>query len=139
MRTISATLLLTLLTACRSHSPQPVEIEASDMCSRCRMAISQRQFAAEILDAGDDAAKFDDIGCMLRYLASRENKHAAVFGVDFRTRQWVDANEAFFVRGSKVATPMNGGILTFRQRADAEAAARQYGGSVLPFGQLTQP
>lgn len=103
------------------------------------MAISQRQFASEVLDTGENAAKFDDIGCLLRYLGSTEQKPAAVFVVDHGNRQWVDANQAFFVRGSKVATPMNGGILAFRQRADAEAAVRQYGGSVLPFGQLTQP
>src|SRR5690349_989632 len=125
MRTISATVLLTLLTACRSHSPQPVDIEASDMCSRCRMAISQRQFAAEVLDTGENAAKFDDIGCLLRYLSSSEQKPAAVFVVDYGNRQWVNANAAFFVRNSKVATPMNGGILAFGQRADAEATARQ--------------
>ena len=102
------------------------------------MAISQRQFAAEILDAEDNAAKFDDIGCMLRYLGTSAHKPSAVFVIDYANRRWVDANEAFFVRGSKVATPMNGGTLAFRQQSDAEATARQYGGSVLAFRQLAR-
>jgi copper chaperone NosL len=131
--------LLTLLTACRFHSPRPVEIEPSDMCEHCRMAISRKQFAAEILDADENAAKFDDIGCMLRYLDKGEHKPTALFVVDYTNRQWLDAKAALFVRGSKVATPMGGGILAFGGRARAEAAAREYGGAVFEFAQLPKP
>jgi len=106
------------------------------MCGFCRMAISQKQFAAEVLDADENAIKFDDIGCMLRYLAAAKQKPAAVFVMDYGTRQWVNAKDAHFVRGSKIATPMGGGILAFGDRARAEAAARESGGELLSFGQL---
>ena len=103
------------------------------------MAISQRQFAAEVLDADENAVKFDDIGCMLRYLANGERKLAAVFVTDYANRQWLDAKAAVFVRGSKAATPMGGGILAFSDRARAEAATREFGGSVVAFEQLAKP
>ena len=109
------------------------------MCAYCRMAISQKQFAAEALDPDREPLKFDDIGCMLRYRARAEQKPAAVFVVDYETRQWIAADNASFVRGSRIATPMGGGILAFGDRSRAEAAARELGGEVLPFARLSAP
>ena len=103
------------------------------------MAISQKQFAAEVLDADDNATKFDDIGCTLGYLRSAGQKPAAVFVTDYGSRQWVNARSAVFVEGSKVQTPMRGGILAFGDRARADAAAREYGGTVRLFTQLAAP
>jgi copper chaperone NosL len=103
------------------------------------MAISQKQFAAEILDADGNAVKFDDVGCMLRYLINGEHKPAAMFVVNYSNRQWLDAKAAAFVRGSKVETPMGGGILAFGDHGQAETAVRDFGGSVLAFEQLTKP
>jgi copper chaperone NosL len=109
------------------------------MCGYCRMAISQKQFAAEVLDADENAVKFDDIGCMLRYLAGVKQKPVAVFVADYSTRGWVTAGKASFVRGSKIATPMGGGILAFGDRSSAEAAARDLGGEVASFERLSNP
>jgi len=110
------------------------------MCAYCRMAISQKQFAAEALDPDREPLKFDDIGCMLQHCARAEHKPAAVFVVDYGTRQWIVADTASFVRGSKIETPMGGGILAFGDRSRAEAAAaRELGGEVLPFTRLSAP
>jgi copper chaperone NosL len=131
--------VLTLLTACRSHSPQPVDIDRSDMCGYCRMAISQKQFAAEALDADGNAIKFDDIGCMLRYLAAADRKPAVLFVMDYGKRRWLEAGAASFLRGSRIPTPMGGRILAFGERSQAEAEAREIGGEVLPFAALSKP
>jgi copper chaperone NosL len=95
------------------------------------MAISQKQFAAEVLDAEENVHKFDDIACMLRFLKQREMKAAAVFVADYQTREWVKANSAFFLRTDQVATPMGGGLLAFSDAARADAAARSFGSRVL--------
>ncbi len=100
------------------------------------MAISQKQFAAEAVDADENAVKFDDIGCMLRYLATPEHKPAALFVVDYETKRWIEASNASFVRGSRIPTPMAGGILAFAERARADAAAREIGGEVVSFARL---
>jgi copper chaperone NosL len=139
MRAITLALALTLLTGCRTRSPRPVDIEPSDMCGFCRMAISQKRFAGEVVDADESAVKFDDIGCMLRYREGGRPKPTAVFVMDYDTREWKDANASSFLRGSKVATPMGGGILAFSDKARAEAAAREIGGEVLPFERLSKP
>jgi copper chaperone NosL len=99
------------------------------------MAISQKQFAAEIVDVDGNATKFDDIGCMLNF-AKRNPAAAATFVMDYSDRRWLNANEASFVRGGKIATPMNGGIVALGDRARAEQIAREFGGTVATFADL---
>ena len=136
LRILSATLLLTI-TGCQSRLPQPVEIEAHDMCSSCRMAISQKQFSAQLIDAdADKVYKFDDVACMLRFLKQREMKPAAVFVADYETREWMKWSSALFVRTDKVQTPMGGGLLAFADAARADAAAGAFGAGVLRPGEI---
>jgi nitrous oxide reductase accessory protein NosL len=118
-------LLLFLVAACASGEFAPVPIEEGDMCSFCRMAISEKQFAAEIIT--DDATlKFDDVGCMLRYRQAAADKldRAAIFVTDNVSREWLKAESAFFVRSKTIKTPMGSGIVAFgdRSRAGSDAA-----------------
>lgn len=126
------------LSACQSHAPLPVPIEPADMCGHCRMAISQKQFAAEAFDAAENVVKFDDAGCMLRWLVRQEKQALAIYAVDYASRDWLEAKTAMYVRTKRVATPMGGGILAFAGRAQAEAAAREFGGVVKTFSELLQ-
>ena len=129
MRKVSRTLLVfaVLLAACAGGAIKPVAIEASDMCSFCRMAISEKRYAAEIIDQEENVMKFDDIGCMLRYREAAKTtlKPAAVFVTDFETREWLPADKAFFARPANVKTPMGSGIVAFmsKEKAGAEAVA----------------
>lgn len=50
---------------------------------------------------------------------------------------WTDAKTAFYVVGSKREGAMGPTIASFAAEADARAFAGQYGGKVLPFGQVT--
>lgn len=127
---------LILLSACQSRTPQPVPIESSDMCGRCRMAVSQKQFAAQLFDAEENSVKFDDIGCLLRWLDTYGKQPLAIYVADYPTRQWSDAHNALYVRAPKVATPMGGGILAFAERGRAERAAHEFGATVLTFSEI---
>jgi copper chaperone NosL len=129
-RILLAAVMLTM-TSCQSRPPQPVEIEAHDMCSSCRMAISQKQFAAQLFDSEETVHKFDDIACMLRFMKQREVEPAAVFVADYETREWIHGNSALFVRTDKIDSPMGGGLLAFSDGARADAAARKLGSPVL--------
>jgi copper chaperone NosL len=117
-----------LLAACGSGAVKPLELEASDMCSFCRMAISERRFAAEIIDQDDNALKFDDIGCMLHYqqAAGDKLKPAAVFVTDVDARQWLPAVDAYFVRSASVKTPMGSGIVAYSNAEKAGSEAVRY-------------
>ena len=122
-----------LLAACVRADIQPVELVAEDMCESCRMAISEKRYAAEFIDQDGNALKFDDLRCAVRYLQDKNNRIAIArtFVTDFDSRQWVKAEEAYYVRSSEFRTPMNGGIVAFRDKSRAEAAADQYHGQLL--------
>jgi copper chaperone NosL len=101
------------------------------------MAISQKQFSAQLIDAdADKVYKFDDVACMLRFLKQREMKPAAVFVADYETREWMKWSSALFVRTDKVQTPMGGGLLAFADAARADAAAGAFGAGVLRPGEI---
>jgi copper chaperone NosL len=95
------------------------------------MAISQKQFAAQLFDGGDNVYKFDDIACMLRFLKQRDIRPAAVFVADFETREWMKGRSALFLHTDKVETPMGGGLLAFSDTGRAGAAGQRFGARVL--------
>ena len=127
------TIAVTVFANCQKRTAEPVALAPEDMCSHCRMAISEKQYAAELIDSEGTAFKFDDIGCMVHFLKSAKNKTtiAASFVMEFSERQWIKADDAFYVRSSEFTTPMNGGIVAFRTEAKAQEAANKYNGTLL--------
>jgi len=124
-------------TACISSSLEPVEIYPEDMCSRCKMAISDKRFAGEIMVDAGVARKFDDLGCLLKDLkAGPGSQQPAAFAVDFGNREWVNVNEAYYVQSPAIVTPMGSGVIAFKERSEAEKTAARYGGRVLNFEEL---
>jgi nitrous oxide reductase accessory protein NosL len=136
MHRIPLTALLIAMVGCQPGPLQPVEIESYDMCTSCRMAISQKQFAAQVFDAAEDVHKFDDIACARRFLGRQSGTPAAVFVADYEKQSWMPAFTAFFVRTDKVDTPMGGGLLAFSERARADRAAQRFGAAVLTAEQI---
>lgn len=134
-------ILLTLLMvlSCREAEIKPVDIAAEDVCAHCKMALSEKQFASELITPEGEALKFDDIGCLLDYRKEKpDTKVAAYFFVDYETKQWVKGNEARFVKSSEITSPMSGGVIAFHDRAKAEAAATKYKGKIYNFEELTK-
>ncbi len=130
---------LLLFTACQSHTLEPAALAPEDMCTDCKMAISEKQFAAQYLTKDGEAVKFDDLGCLARYLKSRPQQRAdvaAFFVMDYETKQWLKAAAAFYVHSDKFQTPMQGGIAAFNSRPQAEAAAAAKQGRLLDWQEV---
>ncbi len=126
-------------TACREAEIKPVDIAAEDVCTHCKMAISEKQFAAEFITQDSDALKFDDIGCMLDYLKEKpDTKVVAYFFVDYETKQWVKGSNASFAKSGEITSPMSGGIIAFQDKTKAAAAVTKYKGKMLDFEELTK-
>jgi copper chaperone NosL len=123
---------------CQKRTVEPVAIAAEDMCSYCKMVISEKQYAAELIDSEGQAFKFDDIGCMLNFVkkGSVSISASSFFVMDFDERQWIKADDAYYVRSSDLTTPMNGGIIAFKDRSPARQAADKYHGKLLRFKEL---
>jgi copper chaperone NosL len=127
-----------LLDACAKQDTKPVEITPEDMCAFCRMAISEKRFAAEFITRDGDALKFDDIGCMVDYLMAKQDPQRVVayFVADFETREWVQGEAAFYVRSAEFKTPMSHGIAAFKEQGRAAAEANKYQGRPMRFSEL---
>lgn len=139
-RSVAAVLFaaILLLAACQSAALKPVELLPEDMCAFCKMALSEKKYAAEFITRDGDAFKFDDLGCMVDYIAGKKNRDqiAAFFVADFESKEWLNAETAHFVSSAKFQTPMSGGIVAFSDRSKAEAAAAASGGRLLSFAEV---
>jgi len=102
------------------------------------MAISQKKYAAEFIDKDGAVIKFDDIGCMIRFIKEHEMKVnvEAYFVVDYSTHSWLDARGATYVRSSALPSPMGSGLAAFKDRPEAEALAAKYHGRLLRLDDL---
>lgn len=122
------TLSLFFLIACAAGQVRPVPIEDGDACSFCRMAISEKQFAAEIIKNDETVLKFDDIKCMLRYQERSEDKQkpAATFVTDYVSKEWIKAEDAFYVRSETIKTPMGGGIIAYRDKGQIQGESVRF-------------
>ena len=129
---------IAILANCQKGAVEPVALTPEDMCSYCRMAISEKQYAAELIDGEGQAFKFDDIGCMLNFIrkGSVSVSASSFFVIDFDQRQWIKADHAYYVRSSALTTPMSGGIIAFKDQSKAQEAAGKYHGKLLRFKEL---
>ena len=129
---------LAVIANCQKTSIQPVAIEANEMCSFCKMDISEKRYAAEFIDADGQAFKFDDIGCMANFINQKKTSAPvrARFVMDFNRHEWLNAESAFYVRSSEFKTPMSGNIVAFRDEAGARDAAAKYHGALLLLDDL---
>ena len=89
-----------------------------DMCERCKMVVSERKYAAEIIDPKTNKAyKFDDIGCAVLWL---EEEHipwadkAIIWVTDASTGEWLNARKALYTDDS--ITPMAYGVAAFSSK-----------------------
>ena len=137
---LSVVLILTLSVGCQTNTTEPVALAPEDMCSYCRMAISEKRYAAELLDSEGRAFKFDEIGCMANFVQRNEPnvKSSTYYVMDFNERIWIKAEDAYYVRSSELTTPMNGGIIAFQTQANAQQAAAKYRGTVQRFNEVLQ-
>jgi copper chaperone NosL len=138
MRQALAVVPLLFAIGCVNGPAGPQQIEPGDVCAFCKMAISQKRFAAEVVDKEANVRKFDDIGCMLRFVRDRGRIHAtqSLFVADYEDSKWLDASSELYVRSASIQTPMASGLFAVSGRDRANELARQFGAEVLSYEDL---
>lgn len=133
---------LILLAGCQQSTNvnEPPEIVyGQDTCDRCQMIINEENMAAAYWTADEQARRFDDIGGMFAYQRETEEEVATWWVHDYYTSAWLRAEDAYFVMGSGVMTPMGYGIVALTDRAAAETLAQDVAGAaVLDFSSLME-
>ncbi len=89
-----------------------------DVCERCKMVLSERKYAAEIINPDTGKVyKFDDIGCATLWLEEEHipwKDRAKIWVTDAKTGEWLDARKALYTDDS--ITPMAYGIAAFSEK-----------------------
>lgn len=140
MRILATMLVISLLIGCDSRATGPVPIGPDDACASCRMLISERRYAAEMLDGNGTIYKFDDIACMMRFARAHGGNSPSVrfYVTDYATgRDWMDARQASFARlRNNSSSPMASGLAAFRNANDAARSMGARPTRLLSFSDL---
>ena len=125
--------------ACAAASPPPAALaEGQVACASCRMIVSDRHFASQIVAPYEEPLFFDDLGCLTRFLATAPafRTGAVTYVADHRTGEWVRADRAVFSTVPALSAPMGSHVVAHAtpesRAADSEAA----GGQVMTAGDV---
>lgn len=103
-----------------------------DICERCKMIISEKDFAAQFQYSNGKSVKFDDLGCMLHYMSEQEqSKISAVYVMDYDSKQWIDGGNAYYVWAENISTPMGHGIIALKDSQEATVLSDKVNGEYL--------
>jgi len=89
-----------------------------EVCERCKMIISDRNYAVQIVNPTDGKRYYhDDIGCAILWFKENQlswEKDAIIYVTDAKTGKWIDAQKAFWTYGA--VTPMDFGFSAYAEK-----------------------
>ena len=129
---------LAFLAAC-SLEPQPINF-GSDLCSFCKMTITDSRYGCELITKKGKVYKFDSAECLIDYVAAEdvpeENIHQLLI-TDFATPEnFTDAKTAHYLISQNLPSPMGAGLTCFHSRSDADKFRAEYDGRVLGWKEV---
>jgi copper chaperone NosL len=139
MKNIVLLALIFVMQSCNTK-PEPLII-GKDECSSCAMTIADLKYGAEAITEKGRVYKFDDISCMLHFINHelKETEKIKTYLIsDYNTQQLIDATSAYFLNSSNLRTPMNGQVAAFATQKEAEIAAKDFLGNVMPWEKIQQ-
>lgn len=118
---------------------KPVEIMPEvDECAACTMAVQDIPLAAELTLKNGEVKKFDDLGCMARYVKRERLADTQIKGMfvhDLVTKRWLPLEKATLVQ-SRYPTPMRYGIVAFASPQAAKALDPKYQGKPVTWSSV---
>lgn len=129
---ILSAFVLANLFACQEAGPQKINF-GKDQCDLCKMNIEDAKFGAELITEKGRIYKFDDVNCMKTYESENTAQigKAKLYVADFITTELFPIENATFLSGGAIKSPMNGNLAAFRDKAKAEQEAQKLGANVL--------
>ena len=112
---------LVMLFACGETAPEQAKLNV-DNCDNCKMTIADAKFVAELITPKGRVYKFDDISCMHSYNKEHPgNVGAKLFVANFENPgEFLSVEEAVFVKGEQINSPMGGNLAAFGNNKAAE-------------------
>lgn len=103
----------------------------TDQCAVCEMVINDQSCAAAVsvrIPKGREFRLFDDVAELFDY--EQEDDALPVlerFVHDYPSKRWIKAEDATYVAGEKIRTPMLSGMVAFADAAAAKSFAEKNG------------
>jgi nitrous oxide reductase accessory protein NosL len=89
-----------------------------DMCERCKMVVSERHHAVQVINLENGRSyMFDDIGCVVLWFDDEKidwAPKAKIWITDVTTGKWIDARKAFYDTSN--ITPMAYGLAAHKSK-----------------------
>lgn len=126
--------MLVFLVGC-SQKPKPINLY-EDQGTYCKMVISDRRFAAELVTTKGKSLKFDAIECLADYwVENREElKGAKLWVSDFNEpNKWLSIEEAVFVKSREIQSPMGESLLALASQEEVNQHLSKYDGKSISW------
>jgi len=126
----------------RGERSGPPEIRLGDsVCAECGMIVSDERYGTATIiqgDRGPEAAIFDDFNCQMNFEAEHGDDLVIVrrWSRDFRTLEWFNTLDGWFVESQKIHTPMASHVAAHASEEEAREHAAQVSGTVRPIGEV---
>ena len=120
---------------CGAKGPEPIHYGV-DMCSFCKMTITEKKFGAEIITAKGKIYKFDSYECMNDFLKIASNSDMQAekkFLTDYFSGKLIAASSCFLVKSDSIKSPMGGDMAACETQSDAEKLAKETSGTIIQF------
>ena len=131
--------LLLVLGGCgKADEAQPQAIDPeTDTCANCNMSVADDQYATELSLEDGKFEKFDDIGCMYKWKEKNPDvKIEQGFVRDFHSKEWIKEEDATYVYGMDIETPMSFHVISFKDEAEAKDHADSHSAEVMSISDL---
>lgn len=125
------------LAGCGGARPEPIALN-QDGCDYCRMVITDPKFGGEAVTSTGRVNKFDSIECLVGWArAAKAGTVRALYVIDLaHPGNFVPAEQAGYLRGSFVKSPMGKEISAFASPAAAEQMRAILGGRVVTWAEV---
>lgn len=125
--------ILGLLYSCAQNGPQDISL-GSDACDFCKMTITEKEFAAELLTSKGRIYKFDDHRCLTGYKSSNPEKAAGStsYLIDFPSGEFLEETKATLLTGGTIKSPMGGNTRAYKEASVAQKDAVTTGAKINP-------
>ena len=137
MKRLSYILILLVSISCATKEADPIKLN-SDGCDFCKMKIADGKFGAELITTKGRIYKFDDIHCMINYHKENLTTNIQSFYIhDFNQNNvLIPAENAFYVKGGEISSPMRGNIIAVKTEEEAKKIALKYNANPISWSEI---
>jgi len=132
-------LVLLSLMSCQSEGPKEIRLN-KDNCHLCKMTITDAHFGTEIITKKGKVFKFDDISCMKKFKEDNPLTEIKAHYVHnfLSNNELIPAENAFYLEGGSLHSPMGGNIAAFKTTKEAEENQATFGAVKTTWQQIFQ-